>query len=151
MLVWCAIGLTGEAGELLECRICDREHECMAKELGDVLWYLAALFSTISKPLPFMHPIQNNTGLTAVSSLILAASKVADEIKKQVFHDHGRDDEEVYALLCDCCDAIGFVLWEHSMSVEAVMRLNIEKIDARFPEGFNSKDSISRKVLQPKA
>jgi NTP pyrophosphatase (non-canonical NTP hydrolase) len=49
MLVWNAIGLAGEAGE-----VCEHikkgvfhqhgiDHEKLAKELGDVLWYVAAL------------------------------------------------------------------------------------------------------------
>lgn len=49
MLVWNAIGLAGEAGEVAEHikkgvfhrHVVDRDK--LAKELGDVLWYVAAL------------------------------------------------------------------------------------------------------------
>lgn len=47
MLVWCALGLGGEAGEVaeltthLEYEAID--HAALTKELGDTLWYVAAL------------------------------------------------------------------------------------------------------------
>ena len=49
MLVWCAVGLAGEAGEF--CELVKKgifhqhgfDRERAAKELGDVLWYVAAL------------------------------------------------------------------------------------------------------------
>jgi NTP pyrophosphatase (non-canonical NTP hydrolase) len=53
MLVWCAIGLTGEAGEVAEVikkgvfhqHGLDREK--LLKEIGDTLWYLAGLCSVL--------------------------------------------------------------------------------------------------------
>jgi NTP pyrophosphatase (non-canonical NTP hydrolase) len=52
MLAWNAIGLAGEAGEvadLVKKAVFHRkglDYEKLAKELGDVLWYVAALCST---------------------------------------------------------------------------------------------------------
>lgn len=49
MLVWCALGLTGEAGEVAEHikKGVFHQHgvdsDKLAEELGDVLWYVAAL------------------------------------------------------------------------------------------------------------
>ena len=53
MLVWCAIGVTGEAGEIAEVikkgvfhqHGIDREK--LLKEIGDTLWYLAGLCSVM--------------------------------------------------------------------------------------------------------
>lgn len=49
MMTWCAIGLGGEAGEVLELikkgifHQHGLDHTKLKKELGDVLWYVAAL------------------------------------------------------------------------------------------------------------
>lgn len=52
MLVWCAIGLAGEAGEVNEWikKVVFHRHEMtpqrradLHKELGDVMWYLAGI------------------------------------------------------------------------------------------------------------
>ena len=49
MIVWCSIGLAGEAGEIAELvkKGIFHQHgidvEKIKKELGDVLWYVAAL------------------------------------------------------------------------------------------------------------
>lgn len=53
MLVWCAIGVAGEAGEVAEVvkkgvfhqQGIDREK--LRKEIGDTLWYLAGLCSVL--------------------------------------------------------------------------------------------------------
>lgn len=49
MLVWCACGLAGEAGEVMELikKGIFHQHgigiDVLAKELGDVMWYVAGL------------------------------------------------------------------------------------------------------------
>ena len=142
MLVWNAIGLAGEAGELLD----ELSSEEMEKELGDVLWYLSALFTIIKAPLPILSPLHAaDYGLNkALRMLVVDCAKVVDEIKKQIFHDHGFNSDEIYALLCDVCDSINRVLWANSIDIEKVMGINIAKLDERYPEGFSSEDSISR-------
>lgn len=53
MIVWCAVGLAGETGEVLEhvkkgiFHQHGLDREKMRKELGDVLWYVAGLCSTL--------------------------------------------------------------------------------------------------------
>jgi NTP pyrophosphatase (non-canonical NTP hydrolase) len=53
MIVWCAVGLAGETGEVMEHvkKGIFHQHgldpEKMRKELGDVLWYVAGLCSTL--------------------------------------------------------------------------------------------------------
>jgi NTP pyrophosphatase (non-canonical NTP hydrolase) len=52
MLVWSAVGLAGEAGEIVEMIkkvVFHRHHydkESLVKELGDLMWYVAAVCST---------------------------------------------------------------------------------------------------------
>jgi NTP pyrophosphatase (non-canonical NTP hydrolase) len=57
MLVWNALGLAGEAGEVADIikkavfHRHDIKHAELIKELGDVLWYVAALCSKIDVPM----------------------------------------------------------------------------------------------------
>jgi NTP pyrophosphatase (non-canonical NTP hydrolase) len=57
MLVWNALGLAGEAGEVADTikKAVFHQHginrDELIKELGDVLWYVAALCSKLSVPL----------------------------------------------------------------------------------------------------
>lgn len=57
MLVWNALGLAGEAGEVADTikKAVFHQHglnrDEMIKELGDVLWYVAALCSKLDVPL----------------------------------------------------------------------------------------------------
>jgi NTP pyrophosphatase (non-canonical NTP hydrolase) len=57
MLVWNALGLTGEAGEVADTikKAVFHRHELdraeLVKELGDVLWYVAALCSKLEVPM----------------------------------------------------------------------------------------------------
>ena len=55
MLIWCALGLGGEAGEVMETisLLSDSviSHEALVKELGDGMWYNAALCTLIGVPM----------------------------------------------------------------------------------------------------
>ncbi len=57
MLVWNALGLAGEAGEVADTikKAVFHQHgldrDLLIKELGDVLWYVAALCSKLDVPL----------------------------------------------------------------------------------------------------
>lgn len=57
MLVWTALGLTGEAGEVADTikKAVFHQHgldrDALIKELGDVAWYLAGLCTLIGVPM----------------------------------------------------------------------------------------------------
>ena len=55
MLIWCALGLGGEAGEVMETisKLPDIAYHGndLVKELGDAAWYLAGLATLINVPL----------------------------------------------------------------------------------------------------
>lgn len=57
MLMWSALGLGGEAGEVLDhikkgvCHQHGIDQDKLVKELGDTLWYVAALCSLIGVPM----------------------------------------------------------------------------------------------------
>lgn len=66
------------------------------------------------------------------------AGEVSDLVKKGIFHEKGIDLEHLKKELGDCvwylamiCDACGFTL-------DDVMQTNIDKLKARYPEGFDT-------------
>jgi NTP pyrophosphatase (non-canonical NTP hydrolase) len=73
------------------------------------------------------------------------AGEVADYIKKVVEHGHTLD-------LTKLANELGDVLWylavmaRHiGLDFDTVARLNIDKLEKRYPDGFSSDKSINRK------
>lgn len=72
------------------------------------------------------------------------AGEVADLVKKGIFHQHGLDAEKVKKELGDVlwyvaalCSKLGFDLGE-------VMEANVEKLKARYPDGYSAEASRNR-------
>lgn len=72
------------------------------------------------------------------------AGEFADLIKKHIYHDHPLDRDKAVK-------EIGDVLWYVARAAHAVgvpladlARLNIEKLKARYPDGFTSERSLNR-------
>ena len=86
--------------------------------------------------------------LNAVMGLNGEAGEVIDHVKKALFQGHEPDREHLAEELGDvawylavCCEAIGVPL-------EKVLAGNIEKLKARYPEGFDKARSINREEAQ---
>ena len=80
----------------------------------------------------------------AVFGLTSEAGEVAG-IMQKVFQGHEFDPGHMKKELGDClwmvaeaCDALGFTM-------DDVMQLNIDKLKARYPEGFSAEKSLNRK------
>ena len=74
------------------------------------------------------------------------AGEVADLIKKEVGHGHETDHDKI-------AKEIGDVLWyvatladAYGFSLSEVANININKLKARYPDGFSSASSINREV-----
>lgn len=72
------------------------------------------------------------------------AGEAIDILKKYLFQEHALDGEHIVKELGDCCwyialaaDALGYTMSE-------VMSMNISKLEARYPEGFDSNLSVNR-------
>ena len=72
------------------------------------------------------------------------AGEVANKIKKQTFHGHGENADEI-------ADEVGDVLWyvamlldEYGYNLEQVMLQNIHKLEQRYPERFDPERSRFR-------
>jgi len=72
------------------------------------------------------------------------AGEVADALKKHLFHDHDLDPEKV-------AKELGDVLWYVSnlasilgYSLREVAQMNVDKLKARYPDGFDAGRSRGR-------
>lgn len=76
--------------------------------------------------------------INGVLGLTGEAGEVSDLVKKGIFHEKSIDLEHLKKELGDCawylamiCDACGFTL-------DDVMQTNIDKLKARYPQGFDT-------------
>lgn len=84
------------------------------------------------------HTIAIAQLINGVLGLTGEAGEVSDLVKKGIFHEKGIDLEHLKKELGDCawylamiCDACGFTL-------DDVMQTNIDKLKARYPQGFDA-------------
>lgn len=74
------------------------------------------------------------------------AGEVIDIVKKHLFQGHPIDQDHVARELGDiawylalCADAIGYDL-------ETILQMNIDKLKARYPDGFEVEKSVHRSI-----
>lgn len=82
--------------------------------------------------------------LNGVMGLAGESGETVDMVKKWIFQGHKLDTEHLAKELGDIAwylaisaDAIGYDL-------ESIMRMNVEKLRVRYPDGFDSERSIHR-------
>jgi NTP pyrophosphatase (non-canonical NTP hydrolase) len=92
------------------------------------------------------HKLSDNDLMLVWNALALTgeAGEIAELVKKGIFHRHGIDRYKL-------ADELGDVLWyvaalctHADLSLSDVMRLNIEKLKERYPNGFSTEDSRNR-------
>ncbi len=84
---------------------------------------------------------------TLITTLGLAgeAGEVADYLKKVYGHGHQLDPVKLKKELGDVLWYLADVCSKHGISLGEVAQLNIEKLRARYPEGFSEAASQARK------
>ena len=80
----------------------------------------------------------------AVFGLTSEAGEVAG-IMQKVFQGHEFDKEHMKKELGDCLWMIAEACEALDFSMDDVMQLNIDKLKARYPEGFTAENSLNRK------
>ena len=68
-----------------------------------------------------------------------------DFLKKWVFHGHEMDEEKVKKEIGDVCWYVALMCESFGFELSEIMHMNIEKLKARYPEGFDPQKSINRK------
>lgn len=139
-----ALGLEGESIEYMEIMPAgDRDKSI--KELGDVMWYVAAIYKQLNLNTPVLDLPSHQKTDANVKTLVFAAKDAGELIKKHVGHGHELDHLTIIKALQRVVQCVGEASKIHGSSLEEVMRRNVEKLEARYKQGvFTSKESIDR-------
>lgn len=135
MLVWTVLGLVGEAIELFDTDPAD--HQATKKELGDVYWYVAGIYTVLGREMP--EPTAMYTG--SLDVIVLDSGALAEYVKKGVFHRHGIDPAVMMRYMTCLVNDIASYAKRLGLDRETVMEANIEKLRQRYPDGYSSEAS----------
>jgi NTP pyrophosphatase (non-canonical NTP hydrolase) len=72
------------------------------------------------------------------------AGEVADLIKKGIYHQQGLDPLLLKKELGDVLWYVSALCTEMGFTLEEVMQLNVDKLKARFPEGYSPERTTNR-------
>ena len=153
-------GLVEEAGEVVEAaQKKSSEQHCseVASELGDVLWYVAALHAELGGgPLAdswhaaYAVRVVENKGPEPASGspvdLLLIASKLAGRTKKALRGDKTLDEflPEMHMYIRKILDCCGEVAALHGLSLQHCAHTNVCKLEGRRSRGSILGDGNSR-------
>lgn len=94
-----------------------------------------------------------NTGLTPYDNLIVGAlglagesGEVADLVKKFIGQGHELDREQVMDEVSDVLWYVALTLKAIGKTVDECMQHNVDKLKARYPDGFSPERSIHREA-----
>lgn len=76
------------------------------------------------------------------------ANELLDMMKKHIFYNKPLDVANIVEEVGDAMWYFALILRELGFSFEEVMRINIEKLQARFPEKFNDHDANNRNLSE---
>ena len=69
-----------------------------------------------------------------------------DVVKKWIFHEKPLDEEHAKKELSDVLWYCAMICQSFGWNLDEIMKLNIEKLEKRYPEGFDTNKSNNRKA-----
>lgn len=135
-----ALGLCGEAAEVYELsRVMSSTRASTIKECGDVLWYIGYLARAYGIPLQRIALCsQPRITTRPESELMLCCGRLADVVKKELFHSAPPDEARIHRLLTGVLDCLLACIERQKAPIEEVMLANQAKLLARFPNGWDT-------------
>lgn len=103
--------------------------------------YQKLALRTMNKDIP-----EDDVILNAALGLCGEAGEFADSIKKMRYQGHTLDHEHLKKELGDICWYIALGAKALGTDLETIMQMNIDKLRARYPDGFTSEQSMERKA-----
>lgn len=74
------------------------------------------------------------------------SGEVVDEIKRHLFQGHWLDKCHLQRELGDICWYLAIAASALDTDLDTIFQMNIDKLKARYPDGFEADRSINRKV-----
>lgn len=90
-----------------------------------------------------LHSPLDDMACHAVFGLTSEAGEVAGLFQKR-YQGHELDEEHLMKEIGDCLWMIAELCTAYGFSLEDVMQLNIDKLRARYPDGFSEEKSLHR-------
>mgnify|MGYP003587126551 CR=1 FL=1 len=87
---------------------------------------------------------ESTEALEVSMQLAVACGKIADEVKKCVYHDHSLEIEKLMKELGDICWYVAVLSDCYGYRMSEVLEGNIEKLKKRYPDGFDPERSKNR-------
>lgn len=72
------------------------------------------------------------------------AGEAIDILKKHLFHGHELDTEHLAKELGDCAWYLAVSAEALGYDLETILQMNVDKLRARYPEGFDTERSLHR-------
>lgn len=144
-LATAALGLTGEAAEVLKEMESPVQKDKLLKELGDTTWYIAEIASLSGLHLEAPQPSWPELGThTTAMELLFLAAHLGDYLKKVIGHGHPQDNQRILKDLNRALTLIDQLTAAYGSSLPEICELNIAKLRKRYPEGFSTERSINK-------
>ena len=86
----------------------------------------------------------NELLLNSALGLCGESGEVADLVKKHRFQGHDLDVEHIAKELGDVAWYLAVGAYAIGLDLESILRMNIEKLEARYPNGFSTDRSLHR-------
>jgi NTP pyrophosphatase (non-canonical NTP hydrolase) len=136
-LAVCALGLCGETGEFL--RAFDFAPSEAREELGDLMWYIAAVahHTKVEFGFTFMAFQLDNGRFQIKDRLVYNAAAIAEHVKKVFGHGKVLNADKVSHHLLECLRACAAAAAALGCRLEDIAEANLEKLRARYPAGFD--------------
>ena len=165
-----SMGLSGESGEVLELihnflfnnPILDKEK--VAKELGDVMWYISRIADILNIPLSVVASTSRIDVLQLLKAdaifeierdqlrnlnrlsmqLSIRSGVIVDHMKKVCFQGRELDEDLVLGNLEEALFLTSQIAYVLEYKLSEVVNMNVTKLRKRYPNGFEVKRSENR-------
>lgn len=132
--VICLLGLVGEAGELFIAETPERACD----EIGDLLWYTGALFLNMGVSIPEamaleLAPLPELPIELLQQAPLLVVANVAETMKKIAWH---ASETDILPFMMAVVATLRATAARFDTTLEAVAQANVDKLAARYPNGF---------------
>ena len=127
------LGLCGEVAEVVEKLRAPVLASAVAKELGDVLWYVAALSRElgVGELDAYEQTNFNWASCDYADAMVIEAGRVAERVKKHYRDGAELDKETMRTLLSQVVYRVHCIATRYNLTLGEVAAMNIEKLESR--------------------